>query len=124
MRGMSAALLGVLVGLAAALLLNAFAQAPSAPGAGKGFLIDKHLAAKLTCAACHGENPPRAAPPMATCLGCHGGTYEKLAATTAADRPNPHSSHQGPVPCTNCHHVHKASETFCNSCHSYDMNTP
>lgn len=100
------------------------AQTPSAPGSGHGYLIDKHLAAKLACSACHAESPPHVAPPMARCLGCHGGTYEALAQATASHDPNPHASHQGPLPCASCHHVHSASQNFCNTCHNFDMNTP
>jgi fumarate reductase flavoprotein subunit len=123
MRTRFLAIVAIFVTLCATVTL-ASAQPPSGPGSGHGFLIDKHLAAKLTCTSCHAESPPHTAPPMATCLGCHGGTYEKLAATTASDQPNPHASHQGPVPCGSCHHVHSASVTFCNSCHNYDMKTP
>jgi hypothetical protein len=118
------ALLAALFGLSALIILHASAQSPPAPGSGHGFLIDKHMAAKLNCSACHAESPPSATPQMAVCLGCHGGSYEKLAAMTAAAQPNPHASHQGPLPCASCHHVHVTSQTFCNSCHNFDMTTP
>ncbi|HUI95852.1 MAG TPA: cytochrome c3 family protein [Xanthobacteraceae bacterium] len=116
--------LAAFIALAAPLVPPATAQSASAPGSGHGYLIDKHLAAKLACAACHAESPPQTAPPMATCLGCHGGSYEKLAQASASHDPNPHASHQGPVPCATCHHVHSASQNFCNSCHNFDMTTP
>jgi hypothetical protein len=124
MRRTSTLLLAIFVGLCTVILIHAFAQSPSAPGSGHGFLIDEHMAANLTCSACHAENPPHNAPQTATCLGCHGGTYDKLAAMTASDQPNPHDSHQGTVPCSSCHHVHVASQTFCNSCHNFDMTPP
>jgi fumarate reductase flavoprotein subunit len=93
------------------------------PGGGHGFLIDKHVAAHVGCAQCHASGI--AVPPTtATCLTCHGGTYQKLAASTANDMPNPHESHQGEIPCAQCHHVHKASVTLCNQCHTFDMSTP
>ncbi len=92
-------------------------QASVAPGSNHGFLIDKHLAAGLTCTACHTTTPMRPIP-TATCLSCHGGSYDRLAAMSAADDPNPHQSHQGAVPCAACHHVHMASESFCAQCHS------
>jgi hypothetical protein len=114
----------VLIGFLRIIIPNAIAQSPSAPGVGHGFLIDKHLAAGSTCAKCHAENPPTKGSDMATCLACHGGTYGKLAAMTEKDQPNPHASHQGPLPCSSCHHVHVASQTFCNNCHNYDMTTP
>jgi len=116
----------LIIGLAQTIALHALtparAQAP-APGAGHGFLIDKHVAAGVACAKCHTQGT--ATPPtMATCLSCHGGTYAKLAEMTAKDEPNPHASHQGEVDCDQCHHVHKASVTLCNQCHTYDMKTP
>jgi fumarate reductase flavoprotein subunit len=124
MRGFSIVVFSVLIGLFQAIVLQAAAQPSSALGAGHGYLIDKHLAAGLTCDKCHTENPPTKGPEMATCLACHGGTYEKLAAMTEKNQPNPHASHQGPLPCSSCHHVHVASQTFCNNCHNYDMTTP
>jgi hypothetical protein len=124
MRGFPIVIFSVLFGLFQAMALQAAAQSPSAPRAGHGFLIDKHLAAGLTCNKCHTESPPAKGPEMATCLACHGGTYEKLATMTEKDQPNPHASHQGPLPCSSCHHVHAASQTFCNNCHNYDMTTP
>jgi RecJ-like exonuclease len=117
------AVASVLASFAQFAVLSAFAQAPAAPGAGHGFLIDKHVTKGISCAQCHAQN--MATPPTtATCLGCHGGTYEKLAATTAKDQPNPHASHRGDLDCAECHHVHKASVTLCNQCHTYDMTTP
>lgn len=113
-----------LIGLLPGLVLSAAAQSPQPPGAGHGFLIDKHVSAGVTCNKCHTESPPAKEPDQATCLTCHGGTYEKLAAMTASQTPNPHDSHQGPVPCASCHHVHKASENFCSSCHNFEMTVP
>jgi len=113
----------LLAGLAQFVILSAFAQAPAAPGAGHGFLIDKHVTKGVSCAQCH-TNSTATPPTMATCLSCHGGTYEKLAAITVKDQPNPHASHRGDVDCAECHHVHKASVTLCNQCHTYDMTTP
>ena len=95
-----------------------------APGAGHGFLIDKHIAAGLACNSCHAATPSRPVS-MAACLSCHGGAYDKLAAMTASDDPNPHRSHQGEAPCAACHHVHMASENFCSQCHSeFDIKVP
>jgi hypothetical protein len=116
-------LASMLAGLSQVILLSAFAQSPTAPGAGHGFLIDKHVKAGVDCAKCHTQNT-KTPPTTETCLSCHGGTYAKLAAMTEKDTPNPHSSHRGDVPCEQCHHVHKASETMCNQCHTYDMTTP
>jgi DnaJ-class molecular chaperone len=122
MRTLAVFALSVFIWLSQALAPHALAQS-STPGAGHGFLIDKHIANGVTCEKCHTQNT--ATPPnMETCLTCHGGTYGKLAAMTDQDRPNPHLSHRGDVPCEQCHHVHKASETLCNQCHAYDMTTP
>jgi fumarate reductase flavoprotein subunit len=110
-----------IAGLCLIAAMHARAQS-AAPGAGHGFLIDKHVAARVSCAQCHpaGVSQP---PATATCLTCHGGNYRALANATAA-RPNPHESHQGEVACAQCHHVHKASVTLCNQCHTFDMQTP
>ena len=96
-------------------------QGVAPPGTGHGYLIDKHLAAGVTCETCHaaGVNSSSPQPPTTTtCLGCHGGTYAALATQTAKDDPNPHGSHQGDVPCAMCHHVHMASESMCDQCHT------
>ncbi len=105
------------------LLTHAGAQSPPAPGAGHGFLIDKHAAASLNCNACHMESPPAKQPDNAACAKCHGSAAD-LATKTAADQPNPHESHLGDIPCASCHHIHRASETYCAKCHNFDMKTP
>jgi hypothetical protein len=113
MRRVALATILAVIGLDA----SASLQAQAVPGAGHGFLIDKHSAVHVKCARCHTIS--RAIPPTtATCLGCHGGSYDVLAARTAANEPNPHQSHQGEVPCAACHHVHKASGNPCAQCHA------
>ncbi len=90
----------------------------TAPGAGQGFLIDKHLPV-TTCASCHQEEPPAKAAPSAACVTCH----EDI--TKSKDpEPNPHHAHIGKLSCTTCHHVHKASVVACNDCHNFNMKTP
>lgn len=123
MRSLMVFALGAFLALSQILGLHAQAQAPAAPGAGHGFLIDKHVAAGVTCAQCHTQSTAKA-PDTPTCLLCHGGTYAKLAEMTKGDQPNPHLSHRGEEPCASCHHVHMASVTLCNQCHTYDMTTP
>jgi fumarate reductase flavoprotein subunit len=118
--------LALLGGAAAALLGHAIAQAPppsAAPGAGHGFLIDKHMSAGLNCTACHTESPPSKQPDSAVCTKCHG-TNAQMATKTASDQPNPHASHLGDIPCTSCHHIHQASVLYCAQCHNFDLNTP
>jgi len=131
--------LAVLGGVVAAFLTHAAAQAPmpsavpapatsaapaEVPGAGHGFLIDKHVAVGLMCAACHTESPPAEQPDTAVCTNCHG-NYAQIAAKTASDQPNPHDSHLGDIACTSCHQVHQASQTYCAKCHkNFNMKTP
>lgn len=114
--------LATIAAMAAAFATHGLAQAP-APGAGHGFLIDKHVAAALNCASCHSESPPAKAPDSAVCSKCHG-SYKDVAATTGADQPNPHASHLGDIPCTSCHKIHQASVTYCAQCHNFDFKTP
>ncbi len=112
--------------LAAAVMLGLAASWPGpSPGASaeKPFLADRHQAKGVACASCHKENPPKAAVPMAVCLGCHG-SYAKVAEKTMNASPNPHASHMGALPCENCHHGHKASENQCNTCHEFNMKVP
>jgi len=93
-------------------------------GAERPLLIEKHKAAALACDACHKENPPRTAPPVATCTGCHG-TYETIAEKTQNVTPhNPHQTHEGEIECWECHHVHKPSEDYCAKCHQFDFKVP
>ncbi|PKU22802.1 hypothetical protein CWS72_20155 [Telmatospirillum siberiense] len=95
---------------------------PAVPGGGHGFLIDKHVAHHVKCAACHAEKPPAEAPATATCVSCHQDVV-----STKGPQPNPHYAHHGrlgDVPCESCHHVHKESVVACNTCHNFDMKTP
>lgn len=87
-----------------------------------GFLIDRHTAAGVTCQACHGGAAFTEPVAMAACTGCHG-SYAELAAMTPWE-PNPHHSHMGEVECSACHNIHKASESFCDQCHSFGMQVP
>jgi len=103
--------------------LEAVAQVPSGPGGGHGFPIDKHIGTGLYCASCHHDAPPPNAPGMTAYIGCHG-SYQQIASKTATDQPNPHASHVGEIPCASCHHVHKASEMFCNGCHGFALTPP
>jgi hypothetical protein len=98
---------------------------PLRAAAAKPPLAERHQAAGLACDACHQETPPRAAAPIATCLACHGGSYEKLAEKTQAATPrNPHESHEGEIECEACHHGHKPSVDYCARCHQFDFRVP
>lgn len=90
----------------------------------KQFLADRHKERGLTCEQCHKENPPKQAAKTEACLECHG-PYDKLAELIQKKvSPNPHESHNGNLPCENCHHAHKASENFCATCHDFDFKVP
>lgn len=86
-------------------------------------LADKHATGGAACSACHEENPPSEAPPTPKCLLCHG-SYDKVAQKTKEAAPNPHASHMGEIPCVNCHHMHKASESYCAQCHDFSFEVP
>jgi fumarate reductase flavoprotein subunit len=105
-------------------LVVGFASADLAV-AGQPLLSEKHKTASLECNACHKENPPKVAAPMATCIACHGGTYEKLMEKTQAVKPhNPHQSHEGEIECGECHRVHKPSVDYCERCHQFGFKVP
>jgi hypothetical protein len=104
-------------------LLEAIAQTPPGPRSGHSHLIDKHIGAGLTCDSCHRDAVAPNAPEMTVCTGCHG-SYSQIAAKTGSDQPNPHASHLGKITCAACHHVHRASESFCDQCHAFGMNPP
>ncbi len=107
----------------AAVVFAVIVGAPIGHGSGHGFLIDKHLEAGLICESCHSRASSSAAPDMALCTSCHG-SYSQIAAQTASDRPNPHASHLGKVPCASCHRVHEASRMSCNECHTFAKRPP
>ncbi len=98
---------------------------PAPPGGiVHGLLYEKHFAAGVPCSACHKETPPATMADVSTCLNCHG-PRSALIAKSAGDTPNPHAqAHIGPIPCTACHHIHVASESYCNKCHTFDMTVP
>lgn len=83
-------------------------------------LHDVHENAGVPCAACHQETPPAAAPPNATCVGCHGTMLETREGADAL-APDPHRSPHlgaGEVPvCAECHSIHGQSEVTCVMCH-------
>jgi fumarate reductase flavoprotein subunit len=96
----------------------------SPAGAAQGTLLaEKHQASGVACVGCHAENPPKAQPQATACLACHGG-HEKVASRTGKLDPNPHASHLGKVGCDKCHHVHKASQNYCGTCHDIDLTVP
>jgi hypothetical protein len=76
-----------------------------------------HAKAKLICHDCHQkEKPTTAAVPDEACMVCHG-DYPAMKALTRQAKPNPHDSHEGPIPCTECHRQHKPPVVKCLECH-------
>lgn len=89
--------------------------APASP-----FMDGKHVSKGLQCIACHTAMPPRNAPDTKTCLSCHKGSYTAMAEVTAKVNPNPHTSHEGEIPCVECHKGHEAFVYGCGKagCHT------
>ena len=89
-------------------------------------LADKHVAKGLQCAVCHGPDQKNLQEPTTeTCTACHN--VKVLVAKTKNVKPqNPHVSphYQDQLECTNCHHMHEASENFCAQCHDFKFNVP
>ncbi len=113
------------VGAALAGLLSLLVWAAPAAGAP---LADRHQARGVSCEACHKTVAPTAAPAsskLATqqCLSCHE-SYEKLASRTNKERHNPHMSHEGKIPCNDCHKSHQASVDYCAECHQFGFKVP
>lgn len=104
MKTLLAAILGTLV--------MSMAAAQTTPQ----YLADRHVARGVQCAACHGQDAPKAALPEdkdrhEPCVACHG-FYDKVAQRTVPKNPeemNPHSQHDGNLPCTTCHKGHQAA---------------
>lgn len=111
---------GVLV---CALSLNAQAQE------GK-FLADRHGARGITCVQCH-QDVTKGTLKVdkerhEACVACHG-WYDKVAQKTQPKDPeemNPHSQHDGNLPCSTCHKGHKPGENYCGKCHYYNFKVP
>jgi hypothetical protein len=112
-----------MLGLVGSLLLlhSAVAFAQPQPSVKKSLLGDKHKAAGVECLQCHQEKPGTL---VATtiCKGCHS-EVEK-APKAKSGLPNPHDAHMPFPDCADCHHMHKASENQCDSCHSFGFKTP
>lgn len=87
-------------------------------------LSHSHLLSGVSCQDCHDNPESPEAVGSDICISCHeiGGLVEK---TKDNKEANPHDSHYGPeLDCDLCHHVHIASENFCNQCHEYTFVIP
>ena len=89
-------------------------------GAEKPLLVDKHRAAGVECVQCH-QDKPGVPVPTVVCKSCHANLSE---VKTKDGLPNPHTAHKTFSDCASCHHVHKASENQCESCHAFGFETP
>ena len=80
-------------------------------------LTAKHAKAGVHCFDCHQEEKPtKKAVAQESCMVCHG-DYPAMKALTKDAKPNPHGSHQGEIPCTECHRQHKPPVVKCLECH-------
>jgi hypothetical protein len=80
------------------------------------YTADKHKAAGLQCADCHGD-APKSNINQTACLKCHD-SMQAVAKRTADMSPNPHDNHRASVTaCLQCHHGHKRDEVSCTECH-------
>jgi hypothetical protein len=71
----------------------------------------------VSCFDCHQEErPTKKAVASESCMVCHG-DYPAMRALTKDAKPNPHNSHMGEVPCTECHRGHQPSRVICLECH-------
>ncbi len=102
----SAALLGLLL-----VCLPALAQDPAHK------LPEHHAKAGVHCYDCHQEEKPtKKAVASESCMTCHG-DYPAMKAVTRQLPVNPHDSHLGPIPCTECHRQHQPPVVKCLECH-------
>jgi hypothetical protein len=96
-------------------LLLAAPSLAQEPGGRK--LPDHHAKAGVHCFDCHQEEKPtKKAVASDSCMNCHG-DYPAMKALTKNVKPNPHDSHLGEIPCTECHRQHQAPKVKCLECH-------
>ena len=88
---------------------------------------DRHIARGMSCESCHGKgDPAKLDPPdIQKCVQCHP-TKALVEKTQGVKPQNPHVSphYQDRLECTNCHHLHEASENFCGQCHDFKYKVP
>ena len=106
-------------------VLWGFSILSSAPtwAAQSPLLAEKHKGLAIDCTGCHKENPPKEKAPSSACMGCHG-DYKRMGGKTEKRNPNPHDSHIEELDCGECHHIHKASENYCGTCHKFEFKVP
>lgn len=94
----------------------------SSQAKGPPFLAERHHNRNVSCIDCHGIGSQKEYGVSNHCLSCH--PLEKLVLRTEELEANPHRSHQGSLPCNECHKGHKPSVLYCERCHQFKMRTP
>jgi hypothetical protein len=80
-------------------------------------LPEHHAKAGVHCYDCHQEEKPtKKAVASESCMTCHG-DYPAMRAVTKHLPVNPHDSHLGEIPCTECHRQHQPPVVKCLECH-------
>lgn len=98
-------------------LLSLFLTLPALSQDGSHPLPTHHAKAGVHCFDCHQEEKPtKKAVASESCMTCHG-DYPAMKALTKDAKPNPHDSHVGEIPCTECHRQHKPGVVKCLECH-------
>ena len=91
---------------------------PSPAQEAKHSLPAHHAKAGVHCFDCHQEEKPtKKAVASDSCMTCHG-DYPAMKAVTKDVKPNPHDSHLGEIPCTECHRQHQPPVVKCLECHA------
>ena len=76
-----------------------------------------HSKAGVHCYDCHHEEKPsKKAVASDSCMTCHG-DYPAMKELTKHLPVNPHDSHLGAIPCTECHRQHQPPVVKCMECH-------
>ena len=103
----------------AILLLTLFTGLPAQSQEGKSTSLPAHHSkAGVHCFDCHQEEKPtKKAVAPDSCMTCHG-DYPAMKAVTKDVKPNPHDSHLGEIPCTECHRQHQPPVVKCLECHA------
>ena len=80
-------------------------------------LPEHHSKSGVHCYDCHQEEKPtKKAVASESCMTCHG-DYPAMRAVTKHLPVNPHDSHLGEIPCTECHRQHQPPVVKCLECH-------
>ncbi|MCE1205129.1 MAG: cytochrome c3 family protein [Holophagaceae bacterium] len=98
-------------------VLSLFCGSPLQSQEEKKSLPAHHAKAGVHCYDCHQEEKPtKKAVAPDSCMTCHG-DYPAMKALTKNAKPNPHDSHLGEIPCTECHRQHQPAVVKCLECH-------